>query len=282
MHYEALNFWPAQHRGKLSAAVIAAAGAPIARLLEPTHEVYPAEWFAEPMADHAYPLKVDRETRRVHGYIAEWGVCHVGMAGMCQEVPRSYSDYAYFKKGVIDTTEGEVFVGNLTWGGHASAHARLAAATDFYDKPDAVRAFVNVGENAYGVWFAGIIPPDVSDADITKMRGIGAVSGDWREVRGSLELIGVPVVNTPGLPVRQMAASAGRQVSLIGAGALTPEPVLVASATIGMDPDLIAGIARTAVAEYRHQEKIAARAEPARAKVRGRRLAAARARTERG
>jgi len=179
----------------------------VARLVEPDYPVYPAEWFSEPTVDHAYPLKIDRENRRVHGYISEWGVCHVGMAGMCQEVPRSYSDYAYFKKGVVDTTEGEQFVGNLTWGGHAAYRASMAAASEFYDKPDAVRAFVNVGENAYGVWFAGIIPPDVSDEDITKMRAIGAVSGDWREVRGQLELIGVPIVNTPGLPVRQMAAS---------------------------------------------------------------------------
>jgi hypothetical protein len=170
----------------------------------------------------------------------------------------------------------------LSFGGHASRFASMAAASDYYDKPDAVRAFVNVGEDEFGVWFAGIVPPDVSDADIAKMRAIGAVSGDWREVRGQLELIGVPVVNTPGFPVLALTASAGRQVSLIGAGRLKPEPVLTAAATIGIDPELVAGIARTAVAEYRHQERIAARAEPLRQKTRQRRIEAARTRAQRG
>jgi hypothetical protein len=111
--------------------------------------------------------------------------------------------------------------------------------------------------------------------------GIGAVSGDWREVRGQLELIGVPIVNTPGLPVRQMAASAGRQTVLIGAGALKAAPAKTATFTLQLDPETVAGIARTAVAEYRHQEKIAARAEPLRQKTRQRRLEAARARSNR-
>jgi hypothetical protein len=119
------------------------------------------------------------------------------------------------------------------------------------------------------------------------MRAIGGVSGDWREVRGQLELIGVPVVNAPGFPLKRLAASAGRQITLIGAGALKPEPVFEGGKTatftvnVGLDAETVAGIARTAVAEYRHQEKIAARAEPARARVRERRLQAARARTER-
>lgn len=283
MHYEALKFWPAQHHG--SKVIVASAAfadrAPIARLVRPEHPVYPAEFFAEPTLDRAYPLKIDRDTRRVHGYVSEWGVCHVGMAGMCQEVPQSYTDYAYFKKGVVDTTEGEQFVGCLTFAGHASRYMSMAKASDYYDKPDAVRAYVNVGENAYGVWFSGVIPPEVSDEDITKMRAIGAVSGDWREVRGQLELIGVPIVNTPGLPVRQLAASAGRQTVMIGAGALKPD-VLVAAATMGIDPELVGAIARTAVAEYRHQEKVLATAGPARQKVREHTLAVARARVERG
>jgi hypothetical protein len=281
MHKEALGIWPAQHAGKMSAAVIAAAGAPIARLVEPADQVYPSAWFANPGLDRAVPLRVDLETRRVYGYVAAWGTCHVGMAGMCQDVPKSLSDYAYFRKGIIDTDEGEQPVGCLTFGGHASAQSRLAAASDYYDKPDAVRAFVNVGEDEFGIWFAGIVPDEVTEADMRKMRAIGAVSGDWREIRGNLELIGVPVVNSPGFPIRALAASAGKQVSLIGAGALKPEPVQTFSVNVGLDADLVAGIARTAVAEYRHQERVQQRLEPLRAKTRQRRIEAARARTNR-
>jgi len=283
MHYEALNIWPAQHHGaRVLTASASTLRAPVARLVEPEVTRYPSEWFSNPGLDRAVPMRIERDTRRVYGYLAEWGICHVGMAGMCQEVPTTSSNYGYYLKGLIETTDGDQPVGVLSYGGHASRFASMASAMDFYDKPDAVRAFVNVGEDAFGVWYAGIIPPDVTDDDITKMRAIGAVSGDWREVRGQLELIGVPVVNTPGFPVLASAAG-GRQTVLIGAGALKPE-VLVASGGIPtpLDAELIAGIARTAVAEYRHQQKIAERAEPLRAKVRERRLSAARARVERG
>jgi hypothetical protein len=284
MHKEALGFWPAQHHG---AQVLVASGSrlvsPVARLVPPARETYPSEWFDSPGLDHAVALRVDKDTRRIYGYVAEWGSCHIGVDGFCQEVPPNFSGYAYFLKGVIDTDEGERFVGSLTWGGHASRFARLAAATEFYDKPDAVRAFVNVGEDTNGIWFAGVVAPWCTDEDIDAIRAIGAVSGDWREYRGNLELIGVPIVNTPGFPLAQLSASAGRQTTLIGAGALHPEPVaVVASATGGAtDPELIAGIARTAVAEYIHQEKVAARAEPIRARTRERRLEVARQRTNR-
>lgn len=256
----------------------------IARLVEPESKVFPSAWFSNPGLGRAVPLRIEMDTRRTYGYVAEWGTCHVGMTGMCQEVPQSTSNYGYFLKGIIDTDEGEQPVGCLTFGGHAKEKMRLSAAAAYYDKPEAVRAFVNVGEDEHGIWFAGIIPDDVSDADIMKMRAIGAVSGDWREIRGALELIGVPVVNSPGFPLRRLVASAGRQITLIGAGALRPEPqkVLVAAATVGMDPELIAGIVRASVDEYRYKEKLSARAEPARAKVRQRRLEAARARVNRG
>jgi hypothetical protein len=284
MHYEALGFWPAQHHGsRVLTASASTLRAPVARLVESESEVYPSSWFQNPGLGRAVPLRIEKDTRRCYGYVAEWGICHVGMSGMCQEVPQSQSDYGYYLKGILDTDAGEQPVGVLSWGGHASPHARMSAASEFYDKPDAVRAFVNVGEDEFGVWFAGIIPPDVSDADIAKMRAIGAVSGDWREVRGQLELIGVPVVNTPGFPVLASAAS-GRQTVLIGAGALKPEVAAVKTATFSltMDPETVGAIARTAVAEYRHQEKVAARAEPARAKVRQRRLDAARAKVKEG
>jgi hypothetical protein len=261
--------------------VLAASAAPIARLVEPEVDIYPSEWFANPNLDRATPLRIDKETRRVYGHVAAWGTCHVGMAGMCQDVPKG-TDYGFYLKGLVDTDAGEQPVGCLTFGGHASENMRVSAAAAFYDKPEAVRAYVNVGEDAHGIWFAGVIPPDVTDADIAKMRAIGAVSGDWREVRGNLELIGVPVVNTPGFPIRTLVASAGRQITLIGAGAVPAEfSGKTMSFKLELDPETVAGIARTAVAEYRHQEQIAARAEPARAKVRERRLAAARAHAQR-
>jgi hypothetical protein len=94
----------------------------------PAADVYPSAWFDNPGLDHAVALRVERDTRRIYGYVAEWGSCHIGVDGFCQEVPPNFSGYAYFLKGVIDTDAGERFVGTLTYAGHASRFARLSAA----------------------------------------------------------------------------------------------------------------------------------------------------------
>lgn len=46
------------------------------------------------------------------------------------------------------------------------------------------------------------------------------VSGDWRKIGSSLELVGILAVNTPGFPVPRARAGlvAGAQVSLIASG----------------------------------------------------------------
>jgi hypothetical protein len=283
MHYEALGFWPAQHHGS---RVITAAGsrlaAPAARLAPVESVAFPAEWFQNPGLDRPVPLRIDPATRRVFGYLAEWGVCHVGIEGMCVDVPPSTSHYAYFLKGIVDTDAGEQPVGVISYGtGHADRFARAAVATAHYDKPDAVRAWINVGEDAYGIWFAGVLAPWVSEEDIVAMRAIGATSGDWREVRGQLELIGLPVVNTPGYPVRALAASGGKQITLIGAGALPREKDSTGGATLTLTSEMIDDIASRAIAKMRRQQELAARVEPAREAVKRERLAAARAQLER-
>jgi hypothetical protein len=276
MHYEALGIWPAQHHG---ARVLTAAASPLrspaARLEPQAATEYPASWFQNPQLGRPVPLRIEKDTRRIFGYAAEWGVCHVGIEGFCQEVPASGSDYGYFKKGLIDTDQGEQPVGVISYGeGHASPYARIAAATAHYDQPHAVRAYVNLGEDEFGIWFAGVLAPWVTDEDIAAMRAIGAVSGDWREIRGNYELIGIPVVNTPGYPV--LAASAGKQISMIGVGALQPEPDAVELEFVSND-DLI----QRAVSQAVRQTKLANRAAGARAAVRKEALAAARARIER-
>jgi hypothetical protein len=84
------------------------------------------------------------------------------------------------------------------------------------------------------------------------------------------------VVNTPGFPVKTLAASGGVQVSLIGAGALPAEPQLDEEIENGT-----AELVQELVTRVMHQTKLAARAADARAAVRAQRLAAARAQLER-
>lgn len=279
LHYAALGFWPAQHRaksahGSVTVSLTAAAS---------TRTLYPSMAFAEPADPRAFPMRIDRETRIISGYAAQWGVCHIGIEGMCKEAPHSRSDYSFFRKGVVQTDAGEQNVALITYGiGHASERARAAAATAHYDQPDAVRAYINIGENAYGIWYSGVLAPWVTDEDIDAMMAIRRVSGDWRNWSGrphDLEMVGLVVVNTEGF---QLAASGGIQTAAIGIGALDVTEELVASGTVRMDADAVAAISRMAVAEYRHQEKVSAAIEPARSKVRERRLLAARARTTKG
>lgn len=278
MHYEALGIWPAQHAGHS-----ARSGAPLALAASATaRTVFPAEGFEEVPTSGAIPMRIDPETRRIWGYVAQWGSCHLGIQGMCQQAPFSKNDYAFFLKGIVDTDKGEQRVGVITYGiGHASDRMRAAAATAHYDKTDAIRAYINVGENAYGIWYSGYLDPDVTDEQIAKMRAIGAVSGDWRSYTGrpeDMELIGLVVVNTPAFA---LAASAGVQQTAIGLGFVPSDGhTLVASASMRMDPEEVAAIARMAVEEYRHQENVAAVTAPARERYRVRELAAARARIE--
>lgn len=282
MHKEALGFWPAQHRGKHALAASGTVTAPGMTLVAAAsaRTIYPAEYFAEPKDEgRAYPMRINRETRQFYGYLAERGVCHIGIQGACVDPPESTNDYAYFLKGLVETDAGEQRVGTITYGiGHANERMRAAAATAHYDKTDAVRAYVNMGQNPYGIWFAGVLAPWVTDEDIDAMLAIGALSGDWRDWgNSSLDLVGAVVVNTPGF---QLAASGGRQTSLIAAGYIPPDKRVLTAAG-DLDPDLVGAIARTAVAEYRFQEKVEAKLSPARAKAKERRLAVARDRLSR-
>jgi hypothetical protein len=227
MHYEALGFWPATHAKQGRHSLIAAGGVaaePLRLVRAAGGAVYPADAFAEPEGDHAFAMRIDREARTIYGYAAKWGECHIGIQGVCREAPHSNSDYSYFRKGVVQTDEGEQSVALITYGiGHASELASAAAATAHYDQTDAVRAYINIGENQYGIWYAGVLAPWVTDDDIDAMLAIRRVSGDWRNWSGranDLEMVGLVVVNTEGF---QLAASGGVQTVAIGFGVVEPE-----------------------------------------------------------
>lgn len=229
MHKEVLGVWPGQEGGNRGRhSLIASGGVPadIATIVASAaaDDVYPAEWFADPGFTEPTPLTIDMKTRRIFGHLARWGSCHIGVSGICQEPPPSHSGYANFLKGVVDTTEGEQVVGTLTYGiGHANPAKRAAAATAHYDQMDAVVAYVNVGEDAHGIWYNGVIPDDVPLQRIKKLRAVGAFSGDWRHVgRYGLDLVAAVSVNTPGFPVPAFDVQDGVQMSLVAAGVVMP------------------------------------------------------------
>ena len=161
----------------------------------------PEAWFKDPRLTGPTALVVE-DDGRVYGHIAAWGTCHIGQVGKCVEPPTSPSNYAYFRTGALQTAEGtSVAVGHLTMGtGHAGPRDSANAAAEHYDNTGTVFADVAAGEDAYGIWVAGSLRPGITAEQVRVARS-APISGDWRTIRGSLELVGALAVNVPGFPV---------------------------------------------------------------------------------
>jgi len=180
----------------------------------------PAKWFEDPALKGATPLTVT-DDGRVFGHIAAWHVDHIGMA-FGTRPPRSRSNYGYFHTGVCRTEEGtDVPVGQLTLaGGHADIQASASDAVKHYDDTASAFADVHAGEDAYGIWVAGALRPGTTPEQIRQARA-SAPSGDWRPIRGSLELVAVCQVNVPGFPIARARVASGQVMALVAAGAST-------------------------------------------------------------
>jgi hypothetical protein len=180
--------------------------------------VPPKTWFRNPGLNQATPLTID-DDGKVYGHIASWQTSHIGM-GRGVKPPRSASQYAYFRTGVLRTDEGDVQVGQLTLaGGHASLKASAEEAIKHYDDTNSAVADVVAGEDQFGIWVAGALRPDVTPSQLRAFRA-SAPSGDWRPINGRLELVAVCSVNVPGFPVaRAITASGGVPGALVAAGA---------------------------------------------------------------
>jgi hypothetical protein len=161
----------------------------------------PEAWFKDPQLTAPTALVVE-DGGRVYGHIAAWGTCHIGQVGKCVEPPTSPSNYAYFRTGALRTAEGtSVAVGHLTMGtGHAGPRDSAHSAAEHYDNTGTVFADVAAGEDAYGIWVAGSLRPGITAEQVRVARS-APISGDWRTIRGSLELVGALAVNVPGFPV---------------------------------------------------------------------------------
>lgn len=161
----------------------------------------PESWFKDPGLTSPTALVIE-DDGRVYGHIAAWGTCHIGQIGKCVEPPTSPSNYAYFRTGALQTAEGtSVAVGHLTMDtGHAGPRDSASQAAAHYDNTGYVFADVAAGEDAYGIWVAGSLRPGIP-AERVRIARSAPISGDWRTIRGSLELVGALAVNVPGFPV---------------------------------------------------------------------------------
>lgn len=190
----------------------------------------PAKYFEYPDFKQATPITVDGS--HVFGHLATWDTCHIGISGRCQTAPRSQTNYAFFAHGEVEADNGQRFTtGKITLGtGHAAESLSAGAATEHYDNTGTAVADIVVGEDQHGIWFSGALRPGVTDEQIRTLRA-SAVSGDWRSLRGNLELTALLAVNTPGFPVPRLAlvasASGEDEVVTLISASVAPEVKVV-------------------------------------------------------
>jgi hypothetical protein len=187
--------------------------------------LFPASAFAVPEPDQPQPLTIGRDLgngyREVSGHVALWGTCHIGFTGRCVTPPASRSGYAYFHTGAVLTDSGELAVGTVTLGradagGHADLRANPAEAVAHYDRTGYAAADVRAVDGVHGIWVSGVTR-DLSEEQLHAFRA-AKPSGDWRGVRGSLEMVAILQVNTGGYPVPRARVASGEPVALVAAG----------------------------------------------------------------
>lgn len=187
----------------------------------------PFEWFSNPQLNEPTALTVT-EDGRIYGHAFTWGSCHVGMRDRCLNPPHSKSGYRYFAVGQTMTFASEfapqefVNTGVLTLDtDHAGITLNAEQSKKHYDHTGVQVADISMGEDAIGGWFAGALRPNLTQDQIRTIRA-SAVSGDWRTIGGSLELVGLLVVNTPGFPVPRANVKDHKALALVASGVVTP------------------------------------------------------------
>lgn len=180
----------------------------------------PRSWFERPEANERTPLTFTA-AGEVFGHLALFETCHTGFQGgafsECVMAPRSPSGYQMFHLGQLETDDGTVAVGKLTYGtGHAPLSAGLQAASAHYDDTGSVGAFVRATDGQYGIWLAGAVRSDLTPEGLRDMRA-NPPSGDWRALNNQLELVAALAVVVPGFPIprSQLALSASAGISAL-------------------------------------------------------------------
>lgn len=243
----------------------------------------PREWFNDPGLSEPTPVKITADGR-MYGHIAVWGTCHTAYPGECVAPPSSPSGYSRFHLGALLTAEGEeIAVGRITMDTlHATPSMSPAATLAHYENTGRVAADVVAGEDAYGIWVAGALRPNISAEKVRSLRS-SPLSGDWRRVGRDLELHAVLAVNVPGFPVPRThgLVASGATQALIASGMLAPEKVRPPGSEDALSTEDLRYLQRLARRERERQQSLdgeaaqLARQVEARAlarKVRGSRL----------
>lgn len=187
----------------------------------------PAHAFADPVLPGLTALTLDEHSIpgyiEITGHLAGWGTCHVGFAGQCVTPPKSRFDYGYFNVGAVRAQDAGavkvVAAGHITMGegGHAGMGLSADDAAAFYDNVNTVVADVAAGEDAFGIWVHGVIRRSATPEQVDALRA-APLSGDWRTIDGSLELVAALAVNSGGFPIPRARVASGAPLALVAAG----------------------------------------------------------------
>jgi hypothetical protein len=185
--------------------------------------VPPVEWYSNPKLEGPTAITIT-EKGELYGHLALWSECHMSYTNQCINAPKSMSDYSYFRTGcVLCENDSLIPTGVITMNtGHAELWQDPSSTKAHYDNTGTVVADVAAGDDSYGIWVHGSLRPDVDELSVRRLRG-AALSGDWRQIGGNLELVAALAVNVPGFAVRRPAArvAAGAPMALVAAGRVT-------------------------------------------------------------
>lgn len=203
----------------------------------------PLAWFEDPQLDGPTALTVD-DDGRVYGHLATWGTCHTGFPGQCVTAPRSATNYSYFRVHATRAlnANGDPVTVPVGYGtmdtGHAGMKLSASQVAAHYDNTGTAAFELAAGEDAHGIWVAGRLMPGLDEATAHKARG-AAFSGDWRRIKGGMELMAALAVVTPGFPVPRALVASATPVALVAAGAVPPLRTQPSAATPPEDWDVV-------------------------------------------
>lgn len=181
----------------------------------------PKAWFDTRRAPDRYE-PVTREGAWIHGHLGKYGSCHIGIAGKCETIPTSSTNYRYFHRTIAETAEGDrIACGWLTMNTIHKPTGRAitaASAMEHYSNTGTQVAKVRIVDTPHGPWMTGAVAPGLDEQTLWKLQAPD-VSGDWRDIDGySLELVAVLGVSLPGFMSQRPEAlvASGQIVAQIG------------------------------------------------------------------
>lgn len=180
---------------------------------------FPAAYFAQTVPTGPEAVRISAPDaqgfRAIRGLAAPKGVCHRSSMA-CWTWPGDMDpQHRHFHTGtLIGLDDGsDIRVGALTLGGAhldpilAKQGVKAASVGSYREDANRVFGLVRVWETRFGLMMAGVIPPDVTNGDITRALACSPSIEFWPE-RGKRTLVGLHLVPTPALPVMASMGSA--------------------------------------------------------------------------